>query len=80
MGLNTYSNCNIHGSFVEHLTSTTGVESNLIFDFDFLDHDQINHPNEVYSLMQLNSEMQIPRNCLLKLKFHYSIWQPPKIS
>lgn len=77
-GLSSYSKYNVQPFSIEFSAGTNNAENNFSSDNDFFDDDQINHTNELSSLVE--SISQIFQHSFLILQQSFSFWQPPKIS
>jgi hypothetical protein len=79
-GITVYSNSQIRPYILETSAGTNNAENRFNSEINTFDDDQIHHSNEVFSIADFSSPIQIAQDYSLILKFSCSIWQPPKIS
>jgi hypothetical protein len=79
-GITVYSNFQIRPYILEASAGTNNAENRISSELNTFADDQIHHSNEVISIADFSSPIQIAQDYSLILKFSCSIWQPPKIS
>lgn len=79
IGIDAYSNFNMHPYSTELSTGKNSAENSFRSDIDSMNEDQID-PSYKFDLTDGTfCQIPFPWNCSIVYTFYFSIWQPPKI-